>query len=139
MNPGRARTVRHRRRIFPDEEGTERGRPRSWPSTSWSRRIFPDEEGTERRVEPAEDDRERRRRIFPDEEGTERFRIDGILVRSIQVAESSPMRRGLKEGEVRRLHLGRVRRRIFPDEEGTESLEERVGEVPQVLSQNLPR
>ncbi len=45
----RAEHAHEARRIFPDEEGTERN-PAFCPILAhWIRRIFPDEEGTERR------------------------------------------------------------------------------------------
>ncbi len=65
---------RLRRRIFPDEEGTEsRGRARR-TARDRRRRIFPDEEGTESVLDDERLSGRRRRRIFPDEEGTERPR-----------------------------------------------------------------
>ncbi len=80
------------------------------------------------------------RRIFPDEEGTERKWGESWTLMRVTVAESSPMRRGLKaRARVRLLHRRR-RRRIFPDEEGTESATPRLGHrCPQRESQNLPR
>ncbi len=61
------------RRIFPDEEGTERSLQRSrCARKSLTRRIFPDEEGTESAATLVwESGAEDARRIFPDEEGTE--------------------------------------------------------------------
>ncbi len=45
-----AERIRTPRRIFPDEEGTERMMKLKWLNGSRQpRRIFPDEEGTERR------------------------------------------------------------------------------------------
>ncbi len=112
-----------RRRIFPDEEGTER-LPRGWQpagavavaesspmrrglkafalavaaGVASSRRIFPDEEGTERKKYSQDPANAICRRIFPDEEGTESHTPPPRRARGAPVAESSPMRRGLKVG-----------------------------------------
>ncbi len=127
------------RRIFPDEEGTERAGSR--PCTAWTSRVA--ESSPMRRGLKG---------------GGQRERPGGL-----GVAESSPMRRGLKalvadipalaarcrrifpdeEGtESRRRPTGRLgapRRRIFPDEEGTERDDRQERPAGRHLSQNLPR
>ncbi len=60
------------------------------------RRIFPDEEGTERALAIWTDAQHETRRIFPDEEGTERGHARVETETTNVPAESSPMRRGLK-------------------------------------------
>ncbi len=114
------------RRIFPDEEGTERYCSGTWKSDT----LYPAESSPMRRGlkgargcrgrcrgrRPAESSPMRRglkgaavdslngsiwaRRIFPDEEGTESSRLFLMLYNVGAPAESSPMRRGLKAGEL---------------------------------------
>ncbi len=55
------------------------------------------------------------------------------------VAESSPMRRGLKDDALGMIGAAPIGRRIFPDEEGTERSTDSGAAAAAGRSQNLPR
>ncbi len=79
------------------------------------RRIFPDEEGTESDYSPAAAECHLlRRRIFPDEEGTESQVRTIARACFVAVAESSPMRRGLKDADDRPMPTLRERSQNLP-------------------------
>ncbi len=88
------------------------------------RRDIPDEEGTERHRllpwGPAQ-----RRRDIPDEEGTESVQAKFPCRGAFTVAETSPMKRGLK-GAAHHPAGPTKRRRDIPDEEGTERTDSRT-------------
>ncbi len=130
---------------------------------SSARRIFPDEEGTERQggntkkkveAKPAESSPMRRglkgrdgrplfpphgaRRIFPDEEGTERLTIPGMVPPVAAPAESSPMRRGLKEDALYALYATSGPAESSPMRRGLKG-RDGLEHVEDAGPQNLPR